>query len=106
MNRDEILEKSRKENSSYDEMERDVIVKAGQKATAVGGIMCAVIIILEVIFSDSLSGSIWAVYLSMTGTSLIVKYIGLKNKVELIFGSIQLLLAAIFFAMYVVDLAG
>lgn len=104
MNREEILEKSRRENRGMDERERDAFVWAGQKATAVGGLLCAVIIVLEAIFSDHVSFSTWAVYLSMTGTTLLGKYIRLREKHELVFGFLQISLAAIFFIMYVVRL--
>lgn len=101
MNRDEILEKSRKENKNQDEMERDALVKAGQRACAVGGLVCMVVILFEAIFADHVNFSTWAVYLSMTGTMLMVKYLRLKKKHELIFGLLQLALAAAFLVMYI-----
>ena len=104
MNRDEILEKSRQENRNRDEMERDAMARAGQKACAVGGMLCAVIIILEAFFAEQINMSTWAVYLSMTGTMLMVKYIHLKKRHELAFGLIELTLAAVFFVMYVIRL--
>ena len=104
MNRDEILERSRRENKNRDEMEKDAMAQAGQKACAVGGMLCAVIIILEAFFAKQVNMSTWAVYLSMTGTMLMVKYIHLKKKHELAFGLMQLALAAVFFIMYVIRL--
>ena len=104
MDKEEILEKSRSENKDRDEMEHDVFAKAGQKACAVGGMLCAVIIILEAVFSDTVNVSTWAVYLSMSGTMLMYKYIRLRKKHELIFGGIQLALAAVFFCVYAVNL--
>lgn len=107
MNRDEILERSRKENKNQDEMERGVMAKAGQRATAIGGSVCAAIIVLEAIFTDFSTRvvlSTWAVYLSMTGTMLLMKYIWLKKKHELIFGVLQLAIAAVFFVLYVIKL--
>ncbi|MBR1523259.1 MAG: hypothetical protein IJ641_02265 [Lachnospiraceae bacterium] len=101
MDKEEILEKSRIENQNQDEMERDVFAKAGQKACAVGGVVCAVIIIIEAFFSDQVSYGTWAVYLSMTGTMLLYKYMKLKKRHELIFGGIQLALAAIFLIMHI-----
>ena len=40
MNREEILARSREENKNRDEMERDAFSKAGQRACAVGGLVC------------------------------------------------------------------
>ena len=104
MDREEILARSREENKKQDEMERDALAKAGQRACAVGGIVCALIILLEAVFSDHVSMSVWAVYLSMTGTMLLVKYLRLKKKHELIFGAVELALAAVFFVMFVIGL--
>ena len=106
MDREEILEKSRLENRRRDEMERDALAKAGQRACAVGGIVCAVVIVLEAIFADAFNMSVWAVYLSMTGTMLLMKYIRLRKRHELIFGAAQLILAAAFLVMYIIRLVG
>ncbi len=106
MNKDEILAKSRKENENQDEMELEVFAKSGQKACAVGGIVCVLIIILQSIFKNSVDFSVWAVYLSMTGTMLLYKYIKLKKKHELIFGLMQLILAVVFLVFYILKLVG
>jgi hypothetical protein len=106
MDRNDILERSRKENRKMDEREKDALAKAGQRATAVGGVICAFVILFEAIFSDIVSFSTWAVYLSMTGTALLVKYSILRKKHELIFGLLQVILAAIFMVMYMKRMVG
>jgi hypothetical protein len=40
MNKNEILDKSRKENKKLDEMERDALYRAGYMASVVGGLLC------------------------------------------------------------------
>ncbi len=104
MNRDEILERSREENKNQDEMERHALAKAGQKACAVGGLLCSVLIIFESFFAGHPNFSTWAVYLSMTGTMLLTKYSLLKKKHELVFGLFQIALAVVFFVLYVIRL--
>lgn len=107
MNKQEILEKSRKENQKHDERELAALARAGQIAASVGGLVCAVILVLEASlssFNSRVVFSIWAVYLAITGTTLLVKYIKLHKKHELIFGAFQLALAALFFIMYVIKL--
>ena len=101
MNRDEILEMSRRENKNRDEMELQAQANAGRKACLVGGLMCAAIILLEGILADRVSMGTWAVYLSITGTMLLTKYFWLKKKHELIFGLLQIVLAAVFFAIHI-----
>ena len=106
MNKEEILERSRKENKNLDEMEKNALARGGQRACAVGGLVCMAIILLETIFAKQVSLIPWAVYLSMTGTALLVKYSQLRKKHELIFGLLQLAMAAVFFVMYVIRIAG
>jgi hypothetical protein len=106
MDRNVILEKSRKENCNMDEMEKTALAKAGQRAFDVGGLVCIFIIICEVIGSDLASYSTWAVYFSMTGTALLVKYSILRRKHELLFGLLQLVLAIIFMGMYIKRMLG
>jgi hypothetical protein len=106
MEKNDILEKSRRENRNMDERERDALAKAGQRAFGVGGMVCAFIIIFEAIVSDFASYSTWAVYLSMTGTVFLVKYSILSKKHELVFGLLQLALAIIFIAIYVKRMVG
>ena len=104
MDKEEILQKSRNENKNRDEMERSTYEKAGKTACAVGGFVCMIIILLEAIFTKQVNCGTWAVYLSMTGTMLLVKYFQLKKKHELIFGVAELILAAIFLVMFVIRL--
>lgn len=54
------------------------------------------LIVLEAIFAGDVSFGTWAVYLSMTGTMLLMKYRALGKKHELVFGLLQLSLAAVF----------
>jgi hypothetical protein len=106
MDRNDILEKSRKENRNMDEREKDAVAKAGQSAFGVGGVVCAFIILFEAVVSDFTSFSTWAVYLSMTGTAFLVKYSILRKKHELLIGLLQLALAIIFIGIYIIRMLG
>ncbi|MBE6836172.1 MAG: hypothetical protein J5877_02465 [Clostridia bacterium] len=102
MNKEEILAKNREDNKNQDEMEKNAFSNAGRTACAVGGILCMVILLLEVILTDNgPSLSLWAIYLSMTGTMLLVKYKSLRKTHELIFGLIQLALAVVFLVLHI-----
>ena len=104
MNKEEILERSRQENRKRDEMEADIFARAGQLATAVGGIVCMAVILLEGFLAGRVNYGTWAVYLSMAGSMLLGKYRRLNKKHELIFGIAELALAAAFFVMFVLQL--
>ena len=106
MNKEEILERSRQENKNMDERERDALARAGRVASGVGGLVCGVVLILEAIFAGQVGYAVWAVYLSITGTTLLVKFFRLRRVHELIFGLIELVLAAAFLVFYVLQLTG
>lgn len=100
MNKEEILAKSRAENKGTDEREKQVLIKAGQIAFSVGGVMCMLISLFNSIlsivdqggtrFDPKLNTILWSIYLSMLGSLFLYKYVKLKKKHEL-FLSIVLL---------------
>ena len=105
MNKEEILEKSRFENRNLDEMEKDTLLKAGRLASGVGGMLCMLIMLIEISLSaKGPSLCLWTVYLSMTSTTLLVKYKSRKKKHELIFGLIQMALAVIFLVLHIMKI--
>ena len=94
MNREEILEKSRRENKGTDEMELIVLNSAGKLAAQRGMLICCVVAVLQVSFTDSMSYESWMIYFSILGTLFTVKYVKLHKKHEL-------LLAILFSALFV-----
>ena len=104
MDREEILARSRAENRGQDEREKAAMARAGQVASAAGGIVSSLVLTLNAIFGrmgDASTFVAWAVYLSITGSILLVKYQKLGKKHELVFGLAQIALALTFFAFYV-----
>ena len=104
MNKEEILEKSRRENKKLDERERDALATSGRMAFLVGGIICALIIALEWYFRGRMPTKIWAVYTSMYGTNELVQYFRLRKISHLIFALLQLAVAVLFFGIFVMRL--
>ena len=102
MDREEILKRSRKDNEGRDEMERKVFTGSGQKACAVGGILCAFLVVLECFVRDSVNLGLCAVYMSMCGTMLLFKGIELKKKYELIGGVVQLVIAVALLIVHII----
>ncbi|MCR5252054.1 MAG: DUF6442 family protein [Lachnospiraceae bacterium] len=104
MDREEILKRSRKDNEGRDEMERKVFTGSGQKACAVGGILCAILVMLEGFVCDNFNMGLCAVLMSMCGTMLLFKGIELKQKIKLIGGAVQLLIAAALLVMHIITI--
>ena len=100
MTKDEILERSREDNKTRDEMEKNVFFKSGQSAAAVGGI------IVEEFITNKTNFGIAAILLSMTGTMLLTKYIKLKKNYYLIFSVLELAVAAAFIILHIIQLVG
>lgn len=100
MDKNEILEKSRQENKGTDLFERDAMNSASQKAVAVGGLLCMFLSFADILLGGSFNYTLWGVYLSMTGTTLLVKYFHLRKPHELIFGIIELVLAIAFIVLH------
>lgn len=100
MNKEKVLAKARQENKGTDEREKQVLIKAGQIAFSVGGVMCMLIALINSIlsvadedgsrFDPKLNTVLWSIYLSMLGSLFLYKYVKLKKKHEL-FLSIMLL---------------
>ncbi|MBO5525674.1 MAG: hypothetical protein J5993_02895 [Clostridia bacterium] len=104
MDKQTVLEKSRAENKNGDEREHFALGRATNVGSAVGGLVCALFIVLSVVFDDIPTMCVaFGVYLSITGTTLFVKFCLLKKKHELFFGLIEWALAVAFIVFYVVS---
>lgn len=97
MNKDEILEASRKENKSKDLAELEVSYRAGNIAGRIGATVCCLISVIFVWITDSMLYSPWIIYFSILGTNSLVKYLKIKRKSDLV-------LTALFFSMCILGL--
>ena len=84
MNKEEILEASRRENKNQDVVEAEVIKQASQIAYLIGCMMCGVICLIQVIFTDTMNWGCWVVNFSILGTVFLFKSIKLKKRHEII----------------------
>lgn len=99
MNKEEILELSRKENEGkQDERENAAYGEAGRNGMAVGGIICALLVFLSelVLNIPEIGLASWLVYFAMFGTHRITLYVKLKEKKHLLPAIITLVVAAMF----------
>lgn len=100
MNKNEILDKSRKENKKLDEMERDALYRAGYMASVVGGLLCICLPLLESILMRKINHGPWIIFFAMDATMLLVRFIYLKKKHELIIALVLLILSGWFLFFY------
>ncbi len=97
MTKDEILERSRKENSSGDEREQAVILRGGSIAKGIGLALCMIVVFLgDVLGADPASGlGAFAIYWGMYGTERGYRWWKLRERSDLLLavGSFAFLIA-------------
>ena len=103
MNKEEILAKSRKENEKVDEMEQFAQAKAGKMAMGIGGVLCMVLVLLDLIRTGETNECLYAVYLGMYSVFHFVNYKGICKKSDLVYGILFGALAVLFLGVYVAE---
>lgn len=106
MNKDEILEKSRKENVAKRRDEREMLVfdHSGRIAALVSACICIIIMVNEVVRERTTEGFYvaYSVVTAICSASLLYKYRHLKKTYQLIAGSVLAAIAAAGLVMYFV----
>ena len=100
MDKDEILERSRKEHKDMDFVELEAISKANMAANTVGVVVCGILTLLHAIIRDGIDTSAWTVMFSIMSTIMLVKYVKLRRRHELVVGLFYLVSAICFFLGY------
>lgn len=104
MNKDEILEASRKENKSKDLAELEVNYRAGNIAGRVGATVCCLISVIFVRVTGSMLCSPWIIYFSILGTHNLVRYIKLRKKSDLAVTILLFAMCILFLVLFVLRL--
>ena len=100
MDKDEILERSRKEHKDMDLVELEVNNKANAVANLVGVVVCGILTVVHAFVRDSIDTSAWTVMFSILSTIMLVKYVKLRRRHELVVGLLYLVSAICFFLGY------
>ncbi len=109
MNKDEILEISRKENKNQDFAELEVTLQAGNLAGRVGACVSCLISLIFYWFTNTFLYSPWIIYFSILGTHYLVKYSKRKRKTDLVLSILYFamcLFALVLFALRLVEVKG
>lgn len=105
MNKDEILRKSREDNEGrHDEREMLAFGTASRVGMLVGALICvALVLSSEFLFHIPEIGLVgWLVYFSMQGSSNIVLYRNLQNRMHLWWGLIEIAVAIVFVVVLII----
>ena len=100
MDKDEILERSRKENKDMDLVELEVNNKANAVANLVGVMVCAALTLIHAFVRDGVDTSAWTVMFSVLSTIMLMKFAKLRRRYELVAGLCYLVSAICFFLNY------
>ncbi len=104
MERDEILARSRQEYKHHDEMMVDTLKKAGESSSQIGLIVVAVLFGIEAFFFNSFNYGILSIYFSIEATRELVKYVNLKERKQLMMGTLMAILGIALFVAHLISL--
>ena len=104
MDKDEILKKSREENKDRDFVEAEVLNRANAIAIAVGVMVCSVL--RGLLTEKGTEPAVWTVMFGMMSAGMLVKFVKLRRRHELLLGLLYLGFCLFFFALYLRDLLG
>lgn len=105
MNKDEILEISRRENGRKDLADLAVTEQAGHMAGRVGACVCCLISVMVHYLTDALLYSPWIIYFSILGTHYAVKFGKIKRRSDLFLCVVYFAMCLLAFAFFVLRLA-
>ena len=101
MKREEVLARSRREYKHHDEMMVDIFNRAGEVSSQIGLAVAAILFGVEAFFFNSFNYGILSIYFSIEATKELVKYAKLKERKQLLMGT---LMAIIGIALFVANL--
>lgn len=106
MDKDEVLVKSRRENSNQDLPELEASCHAGAMAMRVGATVCILLALFSELLADRTIYSPRIIYFSMVGTHWSVRFLSLKKKTDLVIAVIFFALAALGAGLFAWSLVG
>ena len=104
MDKEKILEMSRKENNDRDLYLLEIDSKSERFAGTIAGILCFVLYLTEQIITGNKNRSLWSIFSIYIAVDRIYKGIKLKKKSSLIFGIIWLCIAILSVAKVVITM--
>lgn len=100
MDKEKILESSRKENKNRDLVELEVAARAGHIAGRVGAAVCVLLSLVVRLLTDSYLLSPWIIYFSIIATHSLVKYARLRRKTDLVLSLVYLAMCLSFLVFF------
>ncbi|MCQ2240852.1 DUF6442 family protein [Treponema sp.] len=106
MTKDEILQKSRKDNGGKDMEDLEVQKQATMAGYYSCAGLCALITILSYIFTKRISLQCWIIFFGMLSVAFFTKFIKLKKMHELVVAISYLLIFTLLTIAFIFELTG
>ena len=104
VNKEEILERSRKENKNQDIYEKEVIIQGNRYACIAAGVLATLFFVIQIFTGGGMNYGLYAVVFSMPMAGFWVKYIKLHKKHELFVAVCYTILVLLLSAAYIYGL--
>lgn len=104
MNKEEILERSRKENKNQDIYEKEVIIQGNRYACIAAGVLATIFFVIQIFTDGGMNYGLYAVVFSMPMAGFWIKYIRMHKKHELLVAICYTVMVLIFFAVHIYGL--
>ena len=106
MDREEILNASRRENKNRDLPEMEVDYRSGAAFMRVGATVCMLLLLLGLLLADTMIYSPLIIYFSILGTHWLVRFVQLKKISDLVVTILFYGLAILGTVLFVMRLMG
>lgn len=104
MEKEDILEISRREHQNRDLAELEASVQAGNLAGRVGAGVCCLVSALFVRAVHTVLLGPWVIYFSILGTHALVKFLKLKRKTDLVLTVLYFVMFLLFLLLFLLRL--
>ncbi|MBQ8194192.1 MAG: hypothetical protein IJZ47_02395 [Oscillospiraceae bacterium] len=104
MNKEQILEMSRKENKEQDLYELEISSKATRVSSLICVIICAVLYVAEIMVCGNQNYGLWTIIAAFIAGTFLYTGIKLKNKVKIAVGILWTVIAVIAIVAAIVNL--
>lgn len=106
MNKEEILEKARKENKNGDEREEKIKLRSYAISASIGALLCITLAFVENVIFDRNVAHIWIIYNGMLFSKTLLDAIKLKKKSTIISSVFWGVLLVCWIVLYVLNIIG
>lgn len=104
MEKDQILEKSRKENKNRDIYEKEILKEGRNIGAATAGILATIFFVIQILTGGGINYGLYAVVFSIPAAAFTVKAFRMKKKHEIFIAAIYIIFVLLLSASHIYNL--